>query len=282
MDDKLTEIRDDIFLKLSDISLEKTELENVTIRIGDSICQLKKISDSDSTDIIDEMRNEYKQKVSDKLKIVGVTINEKIAEYAGVINSLKSEYTRKERELDTKLKTLISMPDVTFEHAKRGLSVVKGESAGTLVWLVRRMYNPKFVDREPLKSAIVKKMLTPIIVCIRTSDNIVTNVSTRQLMGLGMFKHYHQNNPDCWGSWSIPAEWKTPDDILTIADSAMAVLENINTLSMAIINPEKLPRRSTLMNNVIKNSESAGPITPNTHNVRIGDEPTSDVWASNM
>mgnify|MGYP003608958147 CR=1 FL=1 len=106
--------------------------------------------------------------------------------------------------------------------------------------------------------------MTNIILRVVTKDNNVLSVSTHSMNTLDYFEHYHQAHPDCWGTWVKPATWKNADDILRIADDAMAILANINTMSIARRTPRALPRLDTLRHHVMNT-----PITEETQNVRV-------------
>ena len=76
------------------------------------------------------------------------------------------------------------------------------------------------------------------------------------------------------GTWRFPREYNTADDIIKIAKDAEAVLENVNTGSVANRNPSGLPRIDTLKSNI------------ETHSATITDGPSQvaeiieeeDVW----
>jgi len=278
--EELVKIHDDITLKIDDLLNDTGEinLENVTLRIGGHVCKLEKVDDVDVLDINKDIKEEYKQKINDKLKVVSGFVNDKMVEYQNAINAVKSEFKRKENDLDERLRTLVSLPDIQYTHATKGLSISKGSSGNNLSWFVRRVFNPKFVDGKPLKDAIVKKMITPIIIQIDTRDDKVTRVSTKQLMNLQYFEHYHQSNPDCWGNWHPAATWSTPDDIIAIADEAISVLENVNSMSLAMRTPRGLPRFTTLRRNIVLD----GPVSnvESNQEPRIGSTDELDVWGS--
>ena len=278
--DELIKIQDDITLKIGDLQNGSSDinLENITLRIGGHVCRLEKVEDIDISDNLTDIKNEYKQKVNERLSEVSTFVNEKMIEYKRAIDSIKSEYRRKENEVDERLKTLVSMPDVSLDHATKGLSISKGSSgAGSISWYVRRMFNPKFVDGKPLKETIVKKMITPIIIQIDTTGSRITRVSTRKFMDLRYFDHYHQSGPDCWGNWKHPVTWETPDDIIAVADEAISVLENVNSMSLAMRAPAGLPRFTTLRRNIVDGEVSNvdSRIAP-----RIGATDELDVWGS--
>jgi len=256
MDKELNKKLDKSFNEMCDI-IDGTDLENirsngVSVRVGSKIYNLVLSEEQDNTNIEDIIRNEFSKKVSDQMKKVKEILKNKREESSIMISSFMEEYERKEKALKDLLKNSSPMPEVTWEYAKRGLSIVKGYEKGDLIWLVKRKYNPKFVDRFSIDPLYVKKLLTNIYIAIHTTDNSVTRISTHYIHNLEHFDHYHQNHPDCWGNWQWPRSWKTPEDILKIADDAESILENINTMSIARRNPSLLPRLDTLRNHITK------------------------------
>ena len=272
---KLKKIEDDLFSALSKDITEDINLGEVVLRIGGKICKLSIVSDSESDTIVDNMKREYREKVSEKLSKIGELVNTRLQDYKNVIDSIRNELTRKESEYASKLINLVSMPDITWEHAKCGLSVVRGSGAGSLRWIARRTYNPRYIDRKPLKPAIVKKMTTPVIIVINTTHEKVTKVAVRKIGDLTPFMHYHHSGDgDCWGDWYPKATWESPYDIISIADDAIAVLENINTLSIGERSPRGLPRLDTVKRNISTKTVSvAADVT------RSGEE-ISDIWSN--
>ena len=245
--DKLVKDMDDI---LKTVDMKDVALDQITVRMGGRMLKFTKISD-DEIPLEQEIRREYNTKLSAKLSDISTHIHNKINEAMRTIAAQKEEFERKERLLQDKLAKAAPMPDVFSDHARKGLSIFKGDRAGEIKWLVRRTYWPKFVDRKPIDPDFIKKFITPIYVLIVTSGNKVTGVSTRKLAGLDAFEHYHQAHPDCWGQWKWPTEWKTPDDIIQIADQAEAVLENVNRGSIARQDPMGLPKIDTLMRHLV-------------------------------
>ena len=247
--EKIKKLKKDIDSTLSSIDIDDVKLDFVTLRIGDKIVKLKKVSD-EPIDIINEVKDEYKQKITDKLSKISDIVNDNLLSALQLTDSIKQEYDRKEKDLKSKLLKALPMPEVTYDHAVKGLSITKGQRVGKLMWYVRRTYFPKFLDRRPIKQRTIKKMITPIIIMIETLNNKITGVSTRKITNLDYFEHYHQSNPDCWGNWKWNTEWKTPEDIIAVADEAMSVLENINGASLAMSSPRRLPRISTIRRNL--------------------------------
>lgn len=232
------------------VDMDGIKLDTVSVRIGNQIFLLEKVENS-NIDLESEIREEYKEKLAGILSKLKQVIIEKMDQSKEMIDIIRRDYEEKEQQLKSKLNEIVPMPNINFEHARRGLSVVKGNREEELIWLVRRVYWPKYVDRKPIKPGYIKKMITPIIVLIITVGKHIRGVSTRQLGNLDYFAHYHQSSPDCWGNWEYPKTWSTPEDILDVANQAVVVLENINSMSLAIRSPRGLPRFRTLERNVV-------------------------------
>ena len=247
----------EIFNMLDAVDLDVIRSEGISLRAGNKILKLEVSLDQDLT-IEDEIRNELKTKLRDRIKIIREKVNEKITEMSNFVNTIKVEYDRKEEDLKNQLKRATPMPNITEGHAKNGLSVVRGNNKDTLIWLVQGIYWPKYMDKKPLDKKFSKKLLSNVIFFIRTNGNKIVSVTTRQPIGLSHFQHYHQQGSgDCWGSWSPIRDWKTPDDIIRCAREAEAVLENINTGSIATRNPRGMPRKETVARHIMKDGEES-------------------------
>jgi hypothetical protein len=226
----------------------------------------------------DQIKKEYQEKLTERLKKIGEQIQTRFTEISSMVSSYKDEYERKEKILTDKLSKASPMPDVTWEHAERGLSVVKGNEVGKLIWLVKRIYNPITVDRLPIEPAYIKKLRADIFVAITTKDNKVVGICSREMSGLRYHDHYHQSNPDCLGSWSYNKEWKTPEDLLKLADDFCAVMSNVNTMSIAHRAPRGLPTLNTLRRHVLPNAQPINvvePVRTTQDNVTF---PENDTW----
>jgi hypothetical protein len=234
---------------------DATSNKNYLLKIGNKVYNLVASEIQDINE--DLIRKEMEESLEVKRNIIKEQIREQMNEVSLMVSSIKAEYDRKEKLLKERMATAVPMPDVRWEHARRGLSVVRGNGMGELIWLVKRTYNPKYLDFKPIESTYVKKMMTNIYIRILTRDDCVTLVSTHSMGTLDFFDHYHQRSPDCWGNWTIPSKWNTPDDIISIADAASAVLENINGMSLARRNPRHLPRIDTLRHHVINENVQA-------------------------
>ena len=273
----------EIDTKLNSFSAKEVKLKDITIRVGSKILKYELVSNTEYS-MDSEIREEYNKILSDKMKEIRSVINTKFNDTLHSLRMAKDEYIRKEQILLEKLNKAVPMPDVTMDHARRGLSIIKGDRSGDIIWFVRRTYWPKTVDGVKISTQFIEKYVTPIFIMITTSENKVTSVSTRKLGGLELFNHYHQAQPDCWGRWKYESTWKTPNDIIKIADEAEAVLENVNTSSVAKQEPLGLPKLTTLKKHLIIPSESKKASVDDVDIVtpirleRVGTPGAEDVW----
>lgn len=243
---KLAEMLRDI----EGVSVDDINLNGFTIRNGSKILKLEVTGIEDVT-MDQEIREEFRLKLGEKLASIKDRLNQKITEVVQYTTQIRMEAERKERELEDKLRRAQPMPDVMMDHAKKGLSVIKGSSKDELIWLVQGIYWPKTIDNQAIEPKYSKKLLTNITFMIVTHKDVIKGVSTRQPIGLEYFDHYHQQRPDCWGKWHAPNRFKTPNDIINIARQAEAVLENVNSHSLARRDPRGLPRFSTLNRHLV-------------------------------
>ena len=235
----------EMFEDLDGIKVDEIQTNGITIRSGNKLIKLEVALEEEIT-VEDEIREEFRQKLAAKLQEIKNRLNHKVTEMVELTSRIRIEAERKEADLKRKLRESKPMPEITWRHAQSGISVVKGQRRDELVWLVRAVYAPKFVDQKPISATYAKKMISNIVIYIRTKPGIVTEVSTRKPIGLGYFSHYHQNRPDCWGNWEYRKDWSSVEDLIHIAREAEAVLENVNTGSIANNSPRGLPRLRTL------------------------------------
>jgi len=240
---------------LDSVDIDKIQSDGLSIRVGDKVLKLNVVSQTEIPEVF-EIKEEFRQKLNEQQRLIKQKINDKINEITEYHHSMRMEYRRKEKELKDILARSCPMPDITYNHAQQGLSVVKGDGADRLIWLVQGVYWPKTIDQKQIDPKFSKKMISNVVFMIETSKEIVTSVSTRKPIGLDYFSHYHQSRPDCWGKWKSQSSWKTPNDIIKIAREAEAVLENINTGSIADQNPRGLPRKSTLGRHIVESKKS--------------------------
>jgi len=240
-----------MFSQLYTIDIDKITTDGITIRAGNKLLKLT-TTEEKTLSIEDEVREEFRQKLSSKLLLIKENINAKISEMSDFVDAIKRDYNKKERELRKKIENAALMPeDMTYRHFKQGLTIAKDRN-GIIYYCMNGLYWPRFVDNEMIEPSFADKMITHILIVIKTSNDSILEVTTRQPFNrLSYFDHYHQARPDCWGKWKPPKKFKTTDDIIKIAQEVQIVLEQINTNSIATENPEGLPRKRTLMRHLI-------------------------------
>lgn len=257
---KIEKLKDDMFMQVRDFNPDTMQLQDVTMRIGGKTCKLVVV---DSQDIPGEkeIREEYLAKFGTKLKGIQDYLQQKMVETMSTVEAVKDEYVRKERILEERLRNAAPMPEVTHDHARKGLTVTKGSTGGELMWYVRGLYWPKKFNNREIEVAFSKKLMTPVIFTIRTRGNQVLSVSTRRVQDLEAFQHYHMmtSNSDCWGYWNHAKTWNNPNDLITIAREAEAVLEKVNGDSIAQENPRGLPMLSTLKTHLLEPRATVAP-----------------------
>lgn len=255
----------EMFSEIDSVGVEDLKTNGVTLRSGNKIIKFEVVSE-EIHPIEDEIREEVRIKLAEKMAEVKENLNTRINDMMNLTRQVKDEAERKVRDYKAKLNNTQIMPDVTHAHAKKGLSVVKGEGDET-IWLIRGVYWPKYVvdqndEYRQIEPRYAKKMMSEVVFMIKTTGKVVKNVSTRQPIGLGKFHHYHQRTSigatDCWGKWKFNTSWTTPNDILKIAKEAEAVLETINTLSMATENPRHLPQKNNLEQHLLRGTDNIG------------------------
>lgn len=263
-----------LFAQIDSININEVKNDEVNLRIGNQIFKLVNIGNVDESYIENKIREEFKQKLSKKLEIIKKKINVKLNQMSDFVTTIRDEYEKKEAQLQQQLRNAVTMPEVTEAHAKKGLSVVKGVGKGNLIWLVQGVYWPKYVNQVPIEPDYSTKMITPIIIMVKTSGNRITNVSVRKPIGLTRFSHYHSfQEGECWGKWKYDSRrWSEPDDIIRIAQEAQVVLENINAHSLGRENPQGLPRINTLKNHLVKGGKKLEQSGINRREERMGIE----------
>lgn len=197
----------------------------------------------------DKLKNDVKEQFQKKLVEIKEAINEKLY-------SLSESYESLREKLDDEIEKAkvdsqkITMPDVTYEHAKDGLSVVKGDGSDSLVWLYRGYYIVRTVDGLPIEKSVAEQTMQNVVVKIDTRGNKVTNIKVKKLAKLRDFNHYHatdDGHSDCWGDWEYHQTWQSPEDISRIAKHALEILQDVNTDSPGNSNPRGMPSLDALM-----------------------------------
>ena len=285
MADSLTKLKKEalgkMFEDINSVDVDAIKNTGITIRAGNKIVKLEVVSEV-PIEIEEEIREEFRIRLREKLQEIKNRLNQKVTEIVETTSRIRIEAERKEQDLKRKLQRAHPMPDIFLDHAKRGISCVKGQGRDEIIWLVNGIYWPKFYDGKRIEPKYSKKLLTQIVIMIHTKGDLITGVSTRQLLGLEYFNHYHQQNPDCWGHWKYPSHWKTADDLIKVARDAEAVLQNVNPHSIADQAPRGLPRKSTLSRHLTSETNKEVSRKQNQGEIRTGqNEAGEDVWEIN-
>ena len=228
--------------------------EGISVRVGTKLLKFELASEESLP--IDDLKNEFNKKFQEKLIQIKKYIESNLIESYQSIEIYKQEAEKKKEEYEQLIKKDRRIPELDYEHIKKGLSVCKDGDKG-LVWLYRGIYAPKyFYDNNGNTSYIspnnFKELITPILIQIKTIEEKVMRVNVLDIFG-NKFKHYHDTGgDDCWGDWKTSVECcLTPSDIINIAEKAIKILETINENSPGNRNPSSLPRMSTLKKNII-------------------------------
>ncbi len=160
-----------MFEQLDNIDVDAIELDGVTLRMGNRILRLA-IDEDSPVDAEDQIRQEFKEKIALKLTVIKQNINDKVEEMSNFVNTLRSDYERKEIELQRKLDNITAMPDMKHDDLYKGLSVARGSYANETYWLVQGIYWPKYVDRKAIEHNYTKKMISHIIICVVTKGDM--------------------------------------------------------------------------------------------------------------
>ena len=242
LENKVDETMESVINKLNGLHVDDLKVDGFQIRSGNKILKFS-VQEETECNIEDEIRKELKDKLSKRLVEIGKNVKSKLDEMSNFVSTIKIEYESKKVDLDRKLSSANLMPDITYRHAQKGLSLSKGYDDGRLLWLVQSVYWPKYVNDRIIDPKYSKRLIHHIIIAVETLGDKVMNVTVRKPIGLDSFNHYHHN---CWGAWTWAKTWETPDDILEIAKQAEVVLETVNMGSLADASPRGLMRASTL------------------------------------
>lgn len=278
---------------LESITIDDLKSDGISLSFGGKSFKFTELEIIQNENLEDKIKKEYRAKLNEQQQRIRKKINTKINELYLMHQQKQQELDRKEKQLKLKYQNSAMMPEITEKHLLKGLSVVKGRNNDEITWIYRGIYNPRFVlvvsnqdyrsrkTKKPIPSRLVNRMKREILIIIKTKKDKVTGVQTKKIKKdnphnteLPSFSHYHQTSSgDCWGSWTYPDGWSSPDDIMKMAKDAEAVLETINHGSIATRAPAALPKLGTLLNAV----EDVEGIEPTTESA---DHDTEDVWQS--
>jgi hypothetical protein len=244
----------DMFNEIDSVNIDEIKLDGITIRAGSKLVRLEVVHE-EVIEVEDEIREEYRIKLRGKLQEIKTRLTDKINDVMAMTSRVRAEAEAKERELNEKIRTIKAMPEITWDQAKAGVSIVQGERRDEICYLIRGIYYPQFVNERPLDPTYAKKLISPIIFFFKTVGDKITEFSTRKPQNLTYFPHYHQQNPDCWGEFKYDRRFKNINDLIKIKNDAEAVLQNVNTNSIASSNPRGLPRKATLLRHIVTNDD---------------------------
>ena len=283
-EDSVQERQDEMMGILERITLDDIKAKGLSLNFAGKTFKFTDMEVVDDDDIEDTIRQEFREKLNDQQQRIREKINKKINQLLTMHQQKQNELERKERQLQDKYANAAMMPDITYDHAKKGLMVVKNEgNHDELLWLFRGRYQVKYFKKSRVKKpkavekTLRKRMIKDIIVRVTTKGSQILSVFTANPdASMTPFSHYHKmtSDSDCWGSWKPPSNWSNPTDIIRCAKDALAVLETINEGSVAKENPVGLPRLETVKNHLTTNNiDFENAIDPDTP-----DE--EDVWSS--
>jgi hypothetical protein len=256
--DEIDDRKKELIDTLESITLEEMETSGLSLNLGGKTFRFSEVEVIEDENLEEKIRTEFRAKLNSQQQRIREKINTKINQLLTIHQQKQNEFDRKERSLQAKYNNAAMMPDITYDHAKKGLMVVKGSDNNhdELHWLLRGRYQVKFFLKSRAKKAkaikrdLRARLIKDIIVKVKTKGSSIIGVSTHSPNAtMSSFPHYHQmTHGDCWGSWKHPSSWSSPDDIIRCAKDALAVLETINEGSVAKDNPAGLPRVETVKN----------------------------------
>lgn len=228
------------------IDIEKIKHEGVSLRIGNQLVNFTFSSEKDLTpadEVVKDLQDKFDKQVAD----VKENFEKQKSQLKFIHDKKVKELEKLRDDLKDKLNDINIMPDITYDHFRRGLTICK--DGPNMVWLYRCEYKARYLNNYLIKEDFVKKKLTkPVIVELKTNQNSVVSLKVLNIDG-SKFVHYHSfsNRDDCWGNWKFNSKRiETPDDAIILCDEAINVLSVINELSIANRAPRGLPRLPTI------------------------------------
>jgi hypothetical protein len=257
-EEELSNRKKDMFRILDSIDIDSLKSEGISLTFGGKTFKFTELEVVENTALEEKIRKEFRERLNEQQQRIREKINAKINQLLVMQSTKAQELERKEQELIRKYRNVAAMPEITTEHLAKGLSVARPSynERDKLCWLYACKYNPKFIKiregRKKLPDDFVNRMTKDIVIKIETKSNSVVSVEVMKYKEgrIDPFDHYHKtvHGGDCWGKWTKPSTWNTPDDIIRIAKAAEAVLETVNGGSVAKRGPEGLPKYQTLLN----------------------------------
>ena len=265
------------------IGFDDVRAEGISIRVGGRKMKLYVDEESDVPEV-EEVRNDLREKFNQKLVSIKDYINDLVSgmysTYEGYKQTVDEEKEKLERaRIDAETD---KMPEINYDLATQGLSVTKGQDPGSLVWLYRDFYWPKFVDGRLVDVEYSKELITPIIIEIVTKDYKVMSCRVCKFYNLDKFEHYHNmGSGDCWGSWTPHSlTWENPIDILRIGQRASQILTEVNTSSPGSSTPAGFPSMDEIRSKVKDDSEEREKLNSLTSSMQREGAMSSNVGAT--
>ena len=279
---------------LESITPDDVNSNGLSLTFAGKTFQFKELEIVESDDLENKLRAEFREKLNSQQQRIREKINTKVNQLLTMHQQKQNEFERKERQLQAKYNNAAMMPDITYNHAKKGLMVVRNEGKNDeLLWLFRGRYQCKFFLKSRAKKPkainknLRRRLVKDIIIRVRTKGSQVMEVTTHNPDAeMSPFWHYHKmsSTSDCWGSWTRPNSWSTPDDIILCAKDALAVLETINEGSVAKDSPSGLPTLETVKDNLTTITKAMTKEFAKALNKQDPDEKIEevDVWSTTM
>lgn len=254
-EDQVNARKDEMVEVLESITLDAIKTEGLSLNFGGKTFRFKDLEIVEEENLEEKIRTEFREKLNSQQQRIREKINTKINQLLTMHQQKQNELDRKERQLQEKYNNAAMMPDITYDHAKKGLMVVKNSGRhDELLWLFRGKYQAKYFKKSRAKKnkSISKdlrgRLVKDVIVRIKTKGTQIIDVAVRNPdTTMSNFDHFHTN---CWGSWKHPTRYSNPDDIVRCAKDALSVLETINEGSIANRNPSGLPSLETVRNHL--------------------------------
>ena len=196
---------DQLIDDLDSIDVDNLKSEGLRISLGGKTFTFKDVEIVADESVEERIRNEFRDKLNEQQQRIRDKINAKINQLLVMHQQKQRELDRKEEQMKKKFAETAKMPDLDESFIARGLSVVKGRSNNSLVWIYRAEYNPRFIIyyphnsvsehnkvKKPIPKRLVNKMKQDMLILVRTKNDSVTSVVTRTLKGNNPFPHYHQ------------------------------------------------------------------------------------------
>lgn len=244
-EDQVEESKQELFEILNEIDFDKLKERGVLININGKMFRFSDVEVIEEESIEEKIRKELREEINVQQKSIREKINNKINQLLTMHTRKQSELEQKERKLEEKYSNISLMPDITFDHLKKGVFVCRGNQQGELIWGMKAIYKPLTVDKYSILKEHRERMKRDCYVIVRTKQRNVIDVDVYDNGLKNALDHYHFG---CWGKWKYPKTFNNPNDIIQIMKDAMAVLSNINSGSVAKRQPIGMPRISTVLN----------------------------------